>query len=113
MKINITPNTIDYKELQEKLTAKFPEYIFGIRNKQFLVAKKSNTEGANIILRKKKLLVIGSFPTVNGTMLFGACIVLLGVLIPLIIYFAVFHKKLKAMESEIGSFLQKEYELKE
>ena len=112
MKFNISPNTINYEELQEKLATKFPEYTFAMRNKQFLVAKKSNTEGANIILRKKKMMIIGSFPTVSGTMLFGVCIVLLGVIIPLIIYLSVYHKKLKTMENKIGDYLQKEYEMK-
>ncbi len=113
MKIDITPESTNYQELEEKLKLKFPEYTFAMRNKQFLVAKKSNTIGTNIILRKKKLLVVGSFPTVGGTMIFALCIVLLGVLIPLIIYFAAFYSKMKVMEKEIGAYLQEIYEVKQ
>ena len=112
MNINITPNTLDYAELETKLTAKFPQYSFKMRNKQFLVGKKSNTVGTNIILSKKKLMVVGSFPTIGGTMVFALCLVLLGILIPLIIYFIAFHSKMKVMEKEIGAYLQEEYEVK-
>jgi hypothetical protein len=43
-------------------------------------------------------------------MLFALTLILLGVLIPIIVYFAVFNKNMKAMEKEIGDFLQEEYQ---
>lgn len=112
MRFDITPNSVTYDELQTKLAAKFPEYSFKMRGKQFLVATKSSTVGANIVIRKNKLNVVGNFPTVGGTMIFMLCVVLLGFLIPLIIYFAAFHTKMKALEKEIGAYLQEEYEVK-
>ncbi len=112
MRFNITPNSVTYEELQTKLAAKFPEYTFKMRGKQFLVASKSSSVGANIVVRKGKMNVVGNFPTMGGTMIFVLCIVLLGFLIPLIIYFVAFHSKMKALEKEIGSYLQEEYELK-
>ena len=112
MRFNITPNSVTYDELQTKLSAKFPDYTFKMRGKQFLVATKSSTVGANIVIRKGKMNVVGNFPTVGGTMIFMLCVVLLGFLIPLIIYFAAFHTKMKALEKEIGVYLQEEYELK-
>ncbi|MDF1672714.1 MAG: hypothetical protein P1U41_04375 [Vicingaceae bacterium] len=112
MRFNITPNSVTYDELQTKLSIKFPDYTFKMRGKQFLVATKTSTVGANIVVRKGKMNVVGNFPTVGGTMIFMLCVVLLGFLIPLIIYFAAFHTKMKALEKEIGAFLQDEYELK-
>lgn len=112
MRFDITPNSVTYDELQTKLAAKFPEYSFKMRGKQFLVATKSSTVGANIVIRKNKLNVVGNFPTVGGTMIFMLCVVLLGFLIPLIIYFAAFHTKMKALEKEIGAYLQEEYQVK-
>lgn len=112
MKFNIEPNTITYEELQTKLQLKFPDYTFKMRGKQFLVASKSNTIGTNIVLRKNKMHVVGNFPTVGGTMVFVLSFVLLGILIPLIIYFVAFHTKMKALEKEIGAYLQQEYEVK-
>lgn len=109
MKIAITPGSISYPELEEKLSQHFPNYEFNMRGKQFLVGKKSNTVGANIIIRKNKILVAGNFPTVGGAILFSLCLVLLGILIPLIVYFSVFHKKMKALETEIGDYLKAEY----
>ena len=112
MKFNITPNTISYDELKSKLETKFPDYQFKMRGKQFLVASKSGTIGANIVLRKSKMMIAGNFPTMGGQMIFVLCIVLLGFLLPLIIYFAAFHSKMKALEKEIGGYLQEEYEVK-
>ena len=112
MRFDITPNTVTYDELQTKLTAKFPEYTFKMRGKQFLVARKTSIAGANIIVRKGKMNVVGNFPTMGGQMVFILCVVLLGFIIPLIVYFAAFHTKMKALEKEIGAYLQEEYEVK-
>lgn len=112
MKFNITPNSITYDELQTKLQAKFPDYTFKMRGKQFLIASKSSSIGANIVIRKNKLNVVGNFPTMGGSLLFVFSLLLLGILIPLIIYFAAFHGKMKTLEKEIGAYLQEEYELK-
>ncbi len=112
MRFNITPNSVNYDELQTKLTAKFPQYTFKMRGKQFLVASKSSSVGANIIIRKNKMNVVGNFPTMGGQIIFSLCLVLLGFLIPLIIYFIAFHSKFKVLEKEIGAYLQEEYEAK-
>lgn len=109
MRLNITPNTVTYPELQEKLSAQFPDYTFNMRGKQFLVARKTSTVGANIQIRKNKLNVMGNFPTIGGSVLFMLTLLLLGFLIPLIVYFAAFHGKMKALEKEIGGYLQEEY----
>ena len=112
MKINITPNSVNYTEIEEKLKAKFPDYTYSMRGKQFLVCKKNGTTGVNVVIRKKYMMVAGNFPSVGGQMLFMLCVVLLGFLIPLIIYFAAFHSKMKAMEKEIGAYLEGEYGVK-
>lgn len=112
MKIKITPNSISYPEVQEKLQKKFPEYSFQMRGKQFLIAKKSSTVGTNIVIRKNDLNVVGNFPTVGGSLIFVFSLFLLGILIPIIVYFAAFHSKMKKLETEIGTFLKAEYEVK-
>jgi hypothetical protein len=112
MKFNITPNSVEYAEIEEKLKAKFPDYEYSMRGKQYLVCKKSGTIGANVVIRKNKVMVAGNFPSMGGQMLFILCVVLLGFLIPLIVYFAAFHSKMKALEKEIGAYLQEEYEVK-
>ena len=111
MNINIDPNSVNYPELTEKLIARFPDYEFKMRGKGLLIAKKSSAVGANIIVRKKKIIVGGNFPTMGGTFLFVMTLVLLGFLIPLIIYFSVFHRKFKAIEKEIGTYIQEEYQI--
>ena len=109
MKFNITPGSVDYGSIQTKLEAEFPDYTFKMRGKQFLVARKSSSIGATIVIRKKRIQVVGNFPTMGGTMIFVLCILLLGVIIPLIIYLATFQSKMKKLEKEIGGFLEREY----
>ncbi|GAB4289726.1 MAG: hypothetical protein Kow0068_15290 [Marinilabiliales bacterium] len=106
MKIDITPGAISFEDLKMKLEQRFPDYQFTVRSKNFLVAKKSGTVGANILLRKNKIQVAGNFPTMGGQLLFVLSILALGFLIPLIVYFAAFHGKMKALENEIGAYIQ-------
>lgn len=110
MKFSIEPNSVKYPEVREKLTARFPDYSFDMRGKNLLIAKKTSSVGANIIVRKNKIIVGGNFPTMGGTMLFAVTLVLTGILIPIIVYFAVFHKKFKEIEKEIGDYLQEEFQ---
>lgn len=108
MKIPINPDSVTFDALQSQLERKFPDYKFKVRQKNFLVASKSSTIGANILLRKNKIMVLGNFPTMGGQMLFILCVLLLGFLIPLVIYFAAFHGKMKALENEIGAYISQE-----
>ncbi len=111
MKFKIEPNSINFDELKAKLEAKFPEYKFKTRSKNFLVAAKSSTIGANILLKNKKLIVVGNFPTMAGTLIFIILLFLLGFLIPFIVYLVVFQSKMKKLEKEIAEYLKEEYKL--
>ncbi len=109
MKITIQPNTLTFEELKSKISTRFPDYKFNVRSKSFGVVQKSATAGANVVLKKEKILVAANFPTIGGTMIFMFCIVLLGVLIPFILYYSIFFAGQKKVEKEIGEFLNSEY----
>lgn len=98
-----------FDELQQIIANQFPNYKLKMQGKQFLIVKKSSTCGVNLLVRKNKMLVYGNFPTMGGRLLFTVTLLLLGIIIPLIIYYLTFHKKFKAMEEEIGSFLREQY----
>lgn len=108
MKVAIKEGTVNIEELKNKLIAQFPQYQF--KNQMgLLMCFKTSAVGAAIMVRKNNVVVNGNFPSVGGRMLFMLCLLLLGVLIPLIIYFATFHKKMKNLEKELCGFIQKEY----
>ena len=111
MKFKIEPNSIEFEGMKSKLEAKFPDYKFKVRQKNFLVAAKSGTVGTNILLRKNKLIVVGNFPSMGATMIFMLAVIFLGVIIPLIVYLAVFQSKMKKLEKEISGYLAEEYNL--
>jgi len=108
MKIAIEENSVNLIDLKKKLEEKFPDYEFTQRNKKMLVVKKTSTAGVNIVFFKKRIMVGGAFPTMGGQMLFSLSIVLLGVLIPIIVYLAAFRPAQKELENEIGDFVKLE-----
>ncbi|MCH2235208.1 MAG: hypothetical protein MK078_13240 [Crocinitomicaceae bacterium] len=110
MRINLGDDTITIEEIREKLESKFPDYEFSMRGKKVLVVKKSKTVGAQVMIFRKRLNINGNFPSMGAQMLFMVSIILLGVLIPIIIYFAAFHKKFKAFEKELNDAIMEEYQ---
>lgn len=104
-----TSTTPTFEELRKKLTQRFPEYTLKMEGKKVLFVKKSNTCGVAILIRPNKLILNGNFPSSGTRIIFAVTVVLLGFLIPLIIYFVTFHKKFKELEKEVGDFLQTEY----
>ena len=111
MKFKIEPGSIEFDDMKSKLETKFPDYKFKVRQKNFLVAAKSGTIGTNILLRKNRLIVVGNFPSMGATMIFMLLVVLLGFVIPIIVYLAVFQSKMKKLEKEISGYLTEEYNL--
>ncbi|MGD9492509.1 MAG: hypothetical protein AB7V36_04055 [Bacteroidales bacterium] len=112
MKIKIPEDQVNYEQLKTDLQSYFPHIIFQEKSRNMVIARKNGSTGANILLKKSKIVVNGAFPTMGGTMLFVLCIFLFGFLIPLIVYLIVFQKNQKMLESEIGAFLQQKYGLK-
>ncbi len=111
MKFKIEPDSINFDEMKSKLETKFSDYTFKVRQKNFLVAAKSRTIGTNILLRKNKLIVVGNFPSTGATMIFMLLVILLGFLIPIIVYLIAFQSKMKKLEKEISDYLAEEYNL--
>ena len=111
MKFKIEHDSIEFDDMKSKLETKFPDYKFKVRQKNFLVAAKSGTIGTNILLRKNRLIVVGNFPSMGATMIFMLLVVLLGFVIPIIVYLAVFQSKMKKLEKEISGYLAEEYNL--
>ncbi len=110
MKINIKENSINPEELKQALSTHFEgKYKFTNRGPKVIVARESKSSGANIVLRKRSIVVGGAFPTMGGQMIFVFSMLLLGVIIPMIVYFAAFHKNLKSVENDIGEFIKEKY----
>jgi len=109
MKIKIQPDSVNWEEVKVKLQGRFPEYKVTQRTKGFLIVAKSGSIGTNVLVKKKFINVVGNFPTMGGTLLFVLSVLLLGFLIPLIVYFAAFHSKMKKLETEVGEYLKQEY----
>ncbi len=112
MKINIPEGSVNLADLKSKMAGNFPGYKFNDFGKSMFIASKSNTIGANVVLRKNKIVIAGNFPTMGGRLIFAISMILLGILIPLVIYLAVFHSKFSKFEKELGAFVQQEFGIK-
>lgn len=109
MKIAINEGSVQHDELKAKLTAQFPQYQVKERTKNYLVVRKTGSIGCNVLIRRNKLIIAGNFPSIGGQMLFTLSFLLLGVLIPLIVYFSAFHGKFRTLEKEIAGYLGNVY----
>jgi hypothetical protein len=106
VKIKIKPNTVNIEEVQDKLNMHFPDYNVVKKNKRALVVKKNKIAGCDVILRKKSIYVLRNFPSLGSKFLFGLSIFLLGVIIPIVVYYIAFHRQQKHMEETVGNYLQ-------
>lgn len=110
MKIKIQENAIKIDELKHKLTERFSgKYDVSARGKNMLVVAQSNTIGASVIPLRKSIAVNGNFSTMKAQIVFTILIVALGILLPLIVYFLVYHKKMKAVETDVAEFIKVYY----
>ncbi len=110
MKLRIKEDSIDASQLKEVVTKQF-EGIYKIsdRSKGLIAVAASKNIGAVILVRKKSIIVNGNFPTAGRQMVFTLVLLLLGILIPLLVYFLVFHKKMKVVEKDVVAFLKEHY----
>ena len=110
MKLKIKEDSVDAAQLKEAVAAHFEgTYEISDRSKGVIAVAATKNIGALIVVRKKSVIVNGSFPTMGRQMAFTLIVVLLGFLIPLLVYYMVFHKKMKAVETEVVAFLKQHY----
>lgn len=104
-----TKEQVTIEQLKEKLVQQFPDYEVSNRNKNILVVKKTGTAAALVLVGKGKLSVNEGFATMGGQMAFTLSLLLLGILIPLVVYFIAFFPKQKAVRTEVSDFVKMEY----
>jgi hypothetical protein len=101
-----TPGPMDPQQLMAQLQQMLPHYTYRMRTKTLMVVEKSSAIGANVLVAKNKINVVGNFPSMGLQLFFVLCVVFLGFLIPLVIYFVAVYGKQKAVENEVGAAIQ-------
>lgn len=98
------------EEIKPKLEAAFPEYKVKFRGPKVLIISKNSTAATQLMGGQKgKCMVSEGFATLGGQFLFVITLLLLGILIPLIVYFAAFYPGQKQVTKEVAEFIRKEY----
>ncbi len=100
---------VSIDQIRETVTAQFPNYQVFMRNSNMMIVKKSGTAAAIVMVRKGKIIVNEAFPSMGGQLLFTLCMLLLGILIPLIVYLVAFLPAQKAVTKEVSAFLTMQY----
>ncbi|CAN5203642.1 hypothetical protein BH09BAC5_BH09BAC5_28570 [soil metagenome] len=108
MKVAIN-QTLTIEQVKESIAQQFPQYPLSMRTPKLLIVKKTGTAAAMVMVRKDKIIVNEGFPTMGGQMMFTLSMLLLGILIPLIIYYTAFFPKQKALTKEVGAFLTSQF----
>jgi hypothetical protein len=97
-------------ELKTKLEERFPEYKITFRGPKVLVIGEGKVGGAQILGEKKKFVRINEgFPTIGGQMLFVLSVLLLGILIPFIIFLTAIKPKQVKVRDAVADYLRQEY----
>lgn len=110
MKIKIKENVLTREELKRELTEKFNDkYDLSYRGKYMIVIAKTKIIGCTVMIHKNNIHVNGNFSTMKAQIIFTLFFVLIGIIIPLIVYFLVFHKKMKVVEKEVGQYIKNNY----
>lgn len=108
MKVPITqPVTID--QVKASIEQNLPHFQVSMRGGSILVVKKTNTAAALVMVRKNKIIVNEGFPSMGGQMLFTLSMLLLGILIPLIVYLTAFLPGQKAVCKEVAGLLSTQF----
>lgn len=105
MKVAIS-QPLQPQALIPQLSAMLPGYKLYMRGGKILIAEKSAAVGATMLFRKDKVIVNGNFPNMGVQMVFMLCVIFLGILIPLLVYFVTMYKSQKNSEQEVGAALQ-------
>lgn len=88
MKLKIKENSVTLQEVKEALEKEFGnKYKVGNYSSKVVSVAKSKLIGANVFVFKNKIIINGTFPTMITNIIFMLCFILLGIVIPLIIYF--------------------------
>ncbi len=105
MKVAIS-QPIDPQAVIPSLSAMLPGYKFSMRGGKILVAEKTSAVGATVFFRKNKLIINGAFPSMGLQLVFVFSLLLLGILIPMLIFLLTVHKSQKAAMQEVGAAMQ-------
>lgn len=100
MKISQADKAYKADELIRYLGSDYP----GIkkRTSSFFVVPKNKTIAAEVFTGNNQIIVQGSWASSGARTLFYVSLLVLGVIIPLIIYLSIFRPRMKRFEKEVG-----------
>ena len=106
MKVKKDLLTLNIEELKCKLEENLKNYYVKFYDNNCILATKSKTNGVFITIKKNFIIIKGDFPTWISQFIFIFTYLILGIIIPIIIYYTIFHRKFIKSEKEIGNIIK-------
>ncbi len=109
MKIHINPEAVDFENLKHHLVNEFPRIRFWELPNNFILAEKNNLVGCYIVKKKKSIRIISGFPCMRANIIAIIIVVLGGFIVPLALYFTIFHPKQSKLKRQLGETIAQKY----
>jgi len=109
MKIKIKGDSLDIENFKFYLVNEFPNVRFWELPNNRLLAEKNKITGCYIIPQGKKIRLISGFPNIQTNIAAIVITVIGGFIIPISLYYLLFHKAHKRFELHIGEAIAKKY----
>lgn len=91
------------------LQGQFPDYEVEELGKNRILVRKGKSAGLYIKVSKKAILLHSNFPTSGGKFFFMFSLILLGVIIPLLVYAMAFGKRMRTMRKGVANHIEEKY----
>ncbi|MBN2892066.1 MAG: hypothetical protein JXL97_09380 [Bacteroidales bacterium] len=109
MKVKIKSDSFSFENLKFYLVNEYPKIRFWELPKNKLLAEKNKFVGCYVISSKKNIRLVGGFPSDKTNFIAFLILFLGGIIIPLGLYFLIFYKAQKKLETQIGETIGKKF----
>ncbi|MEA3448291.1 MAG: hypothetical protein U9Q98_07580 [Bacteroidota bacterium] len=108
MKLKQSGNKLSVKQLEEAIKRAHPHIAIKRRSGSLTTVKKNKAIGTEVYAGKNNIHIKAAWASPGARILFWISLILLGIIIPLIIYLTCFRPKMKRLEKQIGKTIAEE-----
>ncbi|MFW5805853.1 MAG: hypothetical protein ACOCVX_04925 [Bacteroidales bacterium] len=102
MKLKQTGNKLTSKQLEEAIKRDHPHLAFKRRSGSLTTVKRNKAIGTEVYAGKNNIHIKAAWASPGARILFWISLIILGIIIPLIIYLTCFRPKMKRLEKQVG-----------
>jgi hypothetical protein len=108
MKLNQSENKLTIKQLEEAIKRDHTHLTIKRRSGSLTTVKKNKAIGTEVYAGKNNIYIKPAWASPGARILFWISLIILGIIIPLIIYLTCFRPKMKRLEKQVGKTIAEE-----